>query len=147
MKYLITTLAIIAFNVHANDHKNLPKPSECKGSPANYYVAKLIEGGSLNGWLKATKMHEAYYQDRGFDVKVVPSIQYLPNEENGGPSDDVFRISTHVIYKNVSEVERWSEWNNTERTESDEKDYDAFVAEYDKNNEVTAKRFLCMLKS
>jgi len=97
--------------------------------------------------LKATKMHEAYYQDRGFDVKVVPSIQYLPNEENGGPSDDVFRISTHVIYKNVSEVERWSEWNNTERTESDEKDYDAFVAEYDKNNEVTAKRFLCMLKS
>ena len=147
MKYLITTLAIIAFNVHANDHKNLPKPSECKGSPANYYVAKLIEGGSLNGWLKATKMHEAYYQDRGFDVKVVPSIQYLPNEENGGPSDNVFRISTHVIYKNVSEVERWSEWNNTERSESDEKDYDAFVAEYDKNNEVTAKRFLCMLKS
>jgi len=147
MKYLITTLAIIALNVHANDHKNLPKPSECKGSPANYYVAKLIEGGSLNGWLKATKMHEAYYQDRGFDVKVVPSIQYLPNEENGGPSDDVFRISTHVIYKNVSEVERWSEWNNTERADSDEKDYDAFVAEYDKNNEVTAKRFLCMLKS
>jgi len=147
MKCLITTLAIIAFNVHANDHKSLPKPSECKGSPANYYVAKLIEGGSLNGWLKATKMHEAYYQDRGFDVKVVPSIQYLPNEENDGPSDDVFRISTHVIYKNVSEVERWSEWNNNERTDSDEKDYDAFVAEYDKNNEVTAKRFLCMLKS
>jgi hypothetical protein len=147
MNYLITALALISFNVYSDDHKGLPKPSDCQGSPANYYVAKLIDGGTIEGWLKATKMHEAYYQDRGFDVKVVPSIQYLPNEENGGPSDDVFRISTHVIYKNVSEVERWSEWNNNERTDSDEKDYDAFVAEYDKNNEVTAKRFLCMLKS
>ena len=50
MKYLITTLAIITLNVYANDHIDLPKPSECKGSPASYYVAKLLEGGTINGW-------------------------------------------------------------------------------------------------
>ena len=147
MKYFITAIAIISFNIYSDDHKGLPKPSDCKGSPANYYVAKLIEGGTIEGWLNATKMHEAYYKDRGFDVEVVPSIQYLPNEENGGPSDDVFRISTHVIHKNVSELERWNKWSSNERTDSDKKDYDAFVDEYDKNNEVTAKRFVCMLKS
>ena len=60
----------------------------------SYYVAKLIEGGTIEGWLNATKMHQAYYKDRGFDVEVVPSIQYLPSEENNGPGEEVFRLSS-----------------------------------------------------
>ncbi|MDB3997132.1 hypothetical protein N9458_03815 [Gammaproteobacteria bacterium] len=145
MKYLITTLAIIAFNVHANDHKNLPKPSDCQGSPANYYVSKLIKGGTIKGWLNVTKMHEAYYRDRGFDVEVIPAIQYLPSEDDSGPSEEIFRLSTQVIHKSLSEQERWWNWSQNKRTESDVKERDAFVAEYDKNNEVTARRFLCIL--
>ena len=77
MKYLLTTIAIISFSALADDHKSLPKPNECEGSPANYYVAKLNEGGTIEGWLNAAKMHQAYYKERGFDVKVIPSIQYL----------------------------------------------------------------------
>jgi len=147
MKYFITAIAIISFNIYSDDHKGLPKPSDCKGSPANYYVAKLIEGGTIEGWLNATKMHEAYYKDRGFDVEVVPSIQYLPNEEDGGPSEEMFRLSTHVVHKSLPEQERWWDWNQNTRTESDVKARDAFVAEYDKNNEVTARRYLCILSN
>jgi len=66
MNYLITALALISFNIYSDDHKGLPKPSDCQGSPANYYVAKLVDGGTIEGWLNATKMHEAYYKDRGF---------------------------------------------------------------------------------
>ncbi len=40
MKYLLTTIAIISFSVFADNHKNLPKPDDCEGKPANYYVAK-----------------------------------------------------------------------------------------------------------
>ena len=145
MRYLLTTIAIISFSTLADDHKSLPKPNECEGSPAHYYVATLNEGGTIEGWLNAAKMHQAYYKERGFDVKVIPSIHYLPSEDDSGPRDEVFRISTHVIHANTSEQERWWDWNQNERNDSDIKARDAFVAEYDKNNEVVARRFLCML--
>ena len=108
-------------------------------------MAKLNEGGTIEGWLNAAKMHQAYYKERGFDVKVIPSIQYLPSEDDSGPRDEVFRISTHVIHANTSEQERWWDWNQNERNDFDIKARDAFIAEYDKNNEVVARRFLCML--
>ena len=119
----------------------------CKGSPASYYVSKLIEGGTVEGWIKATKMHQAYYEDRGFNVRIVPSIQYLPSEENNGPRDEIFRLSTHVIHPNRTEQEKFFEWNQNERTDSDLKARAAFIAEYDKNNEVTARRYLCILSN
>ena len=147
MKYLITTLAIISFNVYSDDHKGLPKPSDCKGSPASYYVSKLIEGGTIEGWIKATEMHQAYYEDRGFNVSIVPSIQYLPDDQNDGPEDEIFRLSTHVIHPSRAEQEKFWEWNQNERTDSDRKARAAFIAEYDKNNEVTARRYLCILSN
>ena len=92
-------------------------------------------------------MYRRYYLYIKFDVEVVPSIQYLPSEENNGPSDEIFRLSTHVIYKSLPEQERWWDWNQNARTESDIEARDAFVAEYDKNNEVTARRYLCILSN
>ena len=77
MKYLLTTIAMISFSVIADDHKNLPKPGDCEGKPANYYVAKLTKNGTIDGVLNASNLHEAFYKNRGYEVEVVPSIQYL----------------------------------------------------------------------
>ena len=52
-----------------------------------------------------------------------------------------------MIYKSLPEQERWWDWNQNARTESDIEARDAFVAEYDKNNEVTARRYLCILSN
>jgi hypothetical protein len=92
-------------------------------------------------------MHQAYYKDRGFNVNIVPSIQYLPDDENNGPEDKIFRLSTHVIHPSRAEQEKFWNWNQKERTDSDIKARAAFIAEYDKNNEVTARRYLCILSN
>ena len=141
MKYLLTTLAIISFSVFADDHKNLPKPSECKGKPANYYVSKLTKNGTIEGVLNASSLHEAFYKNRGYEVEVVPSIQYLRNED-GVPSDEIFRLSTHVIFP---DSETASKWRERDRTQKDKDEYDFYVNEYNKNSELTTSRFLCIL--
>ena len=141
MKYLLTTLAVISFSVFADDHKNLPKPSECKGKPANYYLSKLTKNGTIEGVLNASSLHEAFYKNRGYEVEVVPSIQYLRNED-GVPSDEIFRLSTHVIFPNA---ETASKWRERDRTQKDKDEYDFYVNEYNKNSELTTSRFLCIL--
>ena len=141
MKYLLTILAVISFSVFADDHKSLPKPSECMGKPANYYVAKLTKNGTIEGVLNASSLHEAFYKNRGYKVEVVPSIQYLRNED-GVPSEEVFRLSTHVIFP---DSETASNWRARERTQKDKNEYDFYVNEYNKNSEVTTSRFLCIL--
>jgi hypothetical protein len=141
MKYLLTILAVISFSVFADDHKNLPKPSECKGKPANYYVSKLTKNGTIEGVLNASSLHEAFYKNRGYEVEVVPSIQYLRNED-GVPSDEIFRLSTHVIFPNA---ETASKWRERDRTQKDKDEYDFYVNEYNKNSELTTSRFLCIL--
>tara|TARA_B100001059_G_scaffold21231_1_gene17127 strand:+ start:172 stop:600 length:429 start_codon:yes stop_codon:yes gene_type:complete len=141
MKYLLTTIAVISFSVFADDHQSLPKPSECMGKPANYYVAKLTKNGTIEGVINASILHEAFYKNRGYEVEVVPSIQYLRNED-GVPSDEIFRLSTHVIFPNA---ETASKWRERDRTQKDKDEYDFYVNEYNKNSELTTSRFLCIL--
>ena len=75
MKYLLTTIAIISFSVFADNHKNLPKPDDCEGKPANYYVAKLTKNGTIDGVLNASSLHETFYKDRGYEVRFHQSYQ------------------------------------------------------------------------
>ena len=107
----------------------------------SYYVAKLTKNGTIEGVLNASSLHEAFYKNRGYKVEVVPSIQYLRNED-GVPSDEVFRLSTHVIFP---DSETASNWRERERTQKDKDEYDFYVNEYNKNSEVTTSRFLCIL--
>jgi hypothetical protein len=72
---------------------------------------------------------------------VVPSIQYL-RDENGIASDEIFRISTHVIFPDSKTA---SKWRQRERTQKDRDEYNFYVNEYNKNSEVTTSRFLCIL--
>ena len=62
--------------------------------------------------------------------------------------DELFRVSTTVVWESQ---EAWNEFRNylNNRSEAqvavDDEENQAFVSMYDINNEVTARRRLCML--
>ena len=86
--------------------------SECKGKEANYYVAKFTKNGTANGWLKAARMHQKFYKDRGSDILVVPMLQYRRDSE-GNVTDKVHRITSMVI----GSQESWQEWRPCTRAD------------------------------
>ena len=131
----------------ADDHTISTDFSDCDGKVVNYYVSKIIPGGTIEGVMKASKMHQNFYDSQSVNVKVYPALQYLRNDE--GTEEKLHRVSTMVIWESVS---AWSEWRDSieslsaeERNKAD-KNYNAFVAEYNKNTEVVAERRWCMLK-
>ena len=142
--FLLLTFSMFSF---ADDHTISTDFSDCDGKVVNYYVSKIIPGGSIEGVMKASKMHQNFYDRQSVNVKVYPALQYLRNEE--GTEEKLHRVSTMVIWESVS---AWSEWRDSieslsaeERNKAD-KNYNAFVAEYNKNTEVVAERRWCMLK-
>ena len=142
--FLFLTFSIFSF---ADDHKISSNFSDCEGKVVNYYVSKIVPGGSVEGMMKATKMHRKFYKDRGADVKVYPALQYLRNDD-GGTEEKLHRVSTMVVWDSVT---AWSKWRETINTLSEgdrekaDKEYGAFVAMYNKNTEVVAQRRWCML--
>jgi len=142
--FLLLTFSMFSF---ADDHTISTDFSDCDGKVVNYYVSKIIPGGSIEGVMKASKMHQNFYDGQSVNVKVYPALQYLRNDE--GTEEKLHRVSTMVIWESVS---AWSEWRDSieslsaeERNKAD-KNYNAFVAEYNKNTEVVAERRWCMLK-
>ena len=142
--FLLLTFSIFSF---ADDHQISSDYSDCEGKVVNYYVSKLVSGGSVEGMMRATKMHRKFYEDRGANVKVYPALQYLRNDD-GGTTEKLHRVSTMVVWDSVSAGSKWRESINT-LSESDraklDKEYSAFVAMYNKNTEVVAERRWCML--
>jgi len=120
--------------------------SECKGKEANYYVAKFTKSGTATGWLKATRMHQKFYKDRGSDILVVPMLQYRRDSE-GNVTDKVHRITSMVI----GSQESWKEWRDLRNNQSDDdaaksqEEYDSYVSLYNKHTELTVQRKLCVL--
>jgi hypothetical protein len=120
--------------------------SECKGKEANYYVAKFTKNGTANGWLKAARMHQKFYKDRGSDILVVPMLQYRRDSE-GNVTDKVHRITSMVIGSQKS----WQEWRDLRDNQSEadaaksQKEYDSYVSLYNKHTELTVQRKLCVL--
>ena len=146
---MLKVLSIILLSgIMFSDDHIIPKSfEECEGRIANYYVAKLTKRGSVEGWYKATEMHKAYYQSRGAKVNIYPSLQYRVDEENN-TENKVFRVSNLVVWDNQ---EAWQEFRDFRdgrskmQAQEDQKEYDAFVAMYDRHNEVTAERRICLL--
>ncbi len=120
--------------------------SECKGKEANYYVANFTKNGNAQGWLEATKMHQAFYKERGSDILVVPMLQYKRDSE-GNTTDKVHRITSMV----VGTQDAWKKWremrDNLSESESTkaQEEYDAYVSLYNKHTELTVQRKLCIL--
>ena len=144
MKYfLLVTFSIFSF---ADDHVISTEFSDCKGKVSNYYVSKIIPGGSVDGMMKASKMHQNFYDEQGANVKVYPALQYLRTDE--GTEEELYRISTMVVWDSVNS---WNEWRESvealseEDREAADKQYNAFVEMYNKNTEVVTERRWCML--
>ena len=56
-KFLIQFSLIFCISILADDHIDAnAKFSECQGKVANYYLSNLVDGGSVEGWLKAAAM-------------------------------------------------------------------------------------------
>ena len=144
MKYfLLLTFSIFSF---ADDHAISTDFSDCKGKVANYYVSKIIPGGSVEGMMKASEMHQNFYDEQGANVKVYTALQYLRTDE--GTEEELHRISTMVVWDSVNS---WNEWRESVEALSEEdrevadKQYYAFVEMYNKNTEVVTETRWCML--
>ena len=103
-------------------HEKSYKFSDCDGKVANYYVSKLISGGTVEGFLEAIKMHQDYYSSRGSEAKVVPLIQYKRSETD---DEEIFRVSSMVIYPNLKERTDWI--SRDDFTEKDTEEFSAFI--------------------
>ena len=141
--FLLLTFSMFSF---ADDHSISTDFSDCDGTVVNYYVSKIISGGSVEGMMKASEMHQNFYDEQGANVKVYPALQYLRNDD--GTEEKLHRVSTMVVWDSVNS---WNEWRESIEALSEEdreladKQYNAFVAMYNKNTEVVAERRWCML--
>ena len=142
--FLLLTFSIFSF---ADDHAMSTNFSDCDGKVVNYYVSKIISGGSVEGLIEASKLHQEFYDKQDANVKVYPALQYLRNDD--GTDDKLHRVSTMVIWDSVT---AWREWRESvdalskEEREVADNEYNAFVAKYNNNTEVVAERRWCMLK-
>ena len=101
-KFLIQFSLILCISILADDHIDADaKFSECQGKVANYYLSNLVDGGSVEGWLKAAAMHEKYYTNRGFEVEVLTEMQYSVDED-GNVSDKFVSLDTCLLYTSPS---------------------------------------------
>ena len=145
--YLLLNL-LFSFSIIASlELEANAKFSECQGKVANYYLSNLVDGGSVEGWLKAAAMHEKYYNDRNFKVEVLTEMQYSVDED-GNVSDKFVSLDTLVVWNSLSarnEFQKYLDNRSSEQVEKDEKEFSAFVNLYEKNTKVTERKRLCML--
>ena len=146
--YLLLNL-LLSFSIIASlELEANAKFSECQGKVANYYLSNLVDGGTVEGWLKAAAMHEKYYNDRNFKVEVLTEMQYSVDED-GNVSDKFVSLDTLVVWNSLSarnEFQKYLENRSSEQVEKDEKEFSSFVNLYEKNTKVTERKRLCMLQ-
>jgi hypothetical protein len=94
--FLLLTFSMFSF---ADDHSISTDFSDCDGKVVNYYVSKIISGGSVEGMMKASEMHQNFYDEQGANVKVYPALQYLRNDD--GTEEKLHRVSTMVVWDSV----------------------------------------------
>lgn len=138
-RILILVTFLFSLNITSMHHEKSYNFSDCNGKVANYYVSKLIPGGTVEGFLKAIKMHQTYYSSRGSEAKVVPMIQYKRSETD---DEEIFRVSSMVIYPNLKARTDWI--SRDDFTENDNQEFSAFIEIYNKNTEITARRLICI---
>ena len=80
------------------------------------------------------------YNSRDLNVRVIPGIQYERNDQ--GTVEEIHSLTTMVIFPSKEDRE---EWRNRDFTEKDQKEFDAFVTLYNKNNKVEDTKSVCFL--
>ena len=141
LKYLFTFLiTITAFSVFSAHHEKSYNFSECEGAVGNLYVSDILESGTVKGFKKAVKLHQKFYNDRGFDVQVKANIEY--ERDGKETTEEHSRLNTVVIFPSQ---EVHGLWQNREFTEQDQNDFNAFVDIYNANTKVVVRKSNCYL--
>jgi len=141
LKYLLVCLtAISAFSIISAHHEKSYNFSDCKGQVGNLYVSEILESGAVDGFKKAVDLHQKFYTDRGYDVKVNANIEY--NRDGDGTTEEPSRLTTVVMFPSL-EVQ--NQWMNREFTDQDQEDFNSFLKIYNKNTKVVVRKSNCYL--
>lgn len=141
LKYLfICLITTTAFSVASGHHENPHNFSDCKGPVGNLYVSEILDKGTVGGFKKAVDLHQKFYTDRGYDVKVNANIEY--NRDGDGTTEEPSRLTTVVMFPSL-EVQ--NQWMNREFTDQDQEDFDSFLEIYNKNTKVVVRKSNCYL--
>ena len=132
--FLITTTAFSVFSAHHEKSYNF---SDCEGAVGNLYVSEILESGTVKGFKKAVKLHQKFYNDRGFDVQVKANIEY--ERDGNETTEEPSRLTTVVVFPSLEGSQ------NREITEQDQKDFTAFVDSYNANTKVVVRKTNCYL--
>ena len=140
-KYLlILVVAVISSSLASMHHEKSNNFSDCEGQVGNLYVSEILKSGTIEGFKKAVGLHQKFYTDRGFDVRVIPAAEYERNENT--TIEKPYRLSTIVLFPSLEIRELWS---NREFSEQDQKEFNAFLDLYNENNKVVVRRSICYL--
>ena len=131
----LTSLSV--FPMH---HESTYQFSDCQGEVGNLYISKMLKTGSIEGFKQAVKKHQEFYDSRGLKVRVIPGIQYERSDQ--GTVEELHSLTTMVIFSSKEDRENWG---NIDFTENDQKEFDAFVNLYNKNNKVEDRKSVCFL--
>ena len=139
LKYLLVCLtAISALSIISAHHEKSYNFSDCKGQVGNLYVSEILESGTVDGFKKAVDLHQKFYNDRGFDVKVNANIEYNRDEEK--TTEEPSRLTTVVVFPSL-EVQ--NQWINREFTDQDQEDFNSFLEIYSENTKVVVRKSNC----
>ena len=135
--FLITINTCSVFSAHHEKSYNF---SDCEGEVGNLYVSEILESGTVEGFKKAVKLHQKFYNDRELDVQVKANIEY--ERDGNETTEEPSRLTTVVIFPSL---EIQGLWSNREFTEQDQKDFNTFVDIYNANTKVVVRKTNCYL--
>ena len=136
----IFLITITTFSVFSAHHEKSYNFSDCEGEVGNLYVSEILESGTVEGFKKAVKLHQKFYNDRELDVQVKANIEY--ERDGNETTEEPSRLTTVVIFPSL-EVQGL--WQNREFTEQDQNDFNAFVDIYNENTKVVIRKSNCYL--
>ena len=140
-KYLLMFLTVaLTSSLSSMHHEKSNNFSDCEGKVGNLYVSEILNSGTVEGFKQAVGLHRKFYIERGFDVQIIPSIEYERNENT--TIEIPYRLSTTVLFPSLKVRELWG---NREFSEQDQKEFNAFLDIYNKNNKVVVRRSICYL--
>lgn len=141
LKYLFVCLtAISTFSIASAHHEKSYNFSDCGGQVGNLYVSEILESGTVEAFNKAVNLHQKFYRDRGFDVKVKANIEY--NRDGEKTTEEPSRLTTVVMFPSL-EVQ--NQWMNREFTDQDQDDFNSFLEIYNENTKVVVRKSNCYL--
>jgi len=111
-----------------------PEPWTCEGHVAMLRRSEIIEGGSIEGFLEATRHHIAWYRSNGVETNIQVVARVIERDVETGreiPSD------REIVTLHIDPPDR-------EGLPIGDEAWEAFVAEYVANSKIVEARRICL---